>query len=86
VSASDDAVDRVLAAAPDAASRPVLVAVRDAHRYAWEVAAVQALRSALPDVVVVEMGLPGADADLVTHGASRASALAAAERLLGVPA
>jgi beta-N-acetylhexosaminidase len=83
LSASDDALATVLAAAPDAASRPVVVAVRDAHRYAWERAAVRTLRAALPAAVVVEMGLPGAPADLVTHGASRVSAQAAAERLMG---
>ncbi|BDZ63766.1 glycoside hydrolase family 3 protein [Agromyces mangrovi Wang et al. 2018] len=53
---------------------PVLVIGRDVHRHDFARAAVDALRAARPDVIVVEMGWPGADrayADLATFGASR---------------
>jgi beta-N-acetylhexosaminidase len=72
-------------AAAAAAGRPLLVVVRDAHRYPVARSVVRALLAARPDAVVVEMGLPvwrpAAQAYLVTFGATQASSLAAAEML-----
>jgi beta-N-acetylhexosaminidase len=69
------------------ADRPVVVVARDAPRVGWVGRAVAGLLAARPDAVVVEMGLPGAPPPaagwIATGGASRASALAAAELLLG---
>ncbi|MBO8203015.1 glycoside hydrolase family 3 protein [Streptomyces smyrnaeus] len=72
-----------------AAGRPLVVVVRDASRHVWMSRAVAALVAARPDTVVVEMGLPS-DAltgatQIVTHGASAASGVAAAELLTGGP-
>ncbi|MFI0859427.1 glycoside hydrolase family 3 protein [Streptomyces smyrnaeus] len=72
-----------------ASGRPLVVVVRDASRHAWMSRAVAALVAARPDTVVVEMGLPS-DAltgatQIVTHGASAASGVAAAELLTGGP-
>jgi beta-N-acetylhexosaminidase len=68
-----------------AAGRPLLVVVRDAHRYPVAQSVVLALLAARPDAVIVEMGLPvwrpPAQAYLVTFGATHASSLAAAEML-----
>jgi len=60
--------------------------VRDAHRDANTRSLVSTLLAARPDTVLVEMGLPlwrppDGTGHLVTYGASRASAQAAAERL-----
>jgi beta-N-acetylhexosaminidase len=71
-----------------AAGRSLVVAVRDAHRDRQTRALVGALLAARPDLVLVEMGLPfwhppEGTSYLVTYGASRASATAAAE-LLGL--
>ena len=65
-----------------------MVAVRDAHRDQQTRSLVSGLLAARPDLVLVEMGLPlwappAGIAYLVTYGASRASAHAAAE-LLGL--
>ena len=72
---------------PLPADRPVVVVARDATRVGWVGRAVTALLAARPDAVVVEMGLPGppppARGWVATAGASRASALAAAEVLTG---
>jgi beta-N-acetylhexosaminidase len=72
-------------AAAAAAGRPLLVVVRDAHRYPAARSVVRALLAARPDAVVVEMGLPvwrsAAQAYLVTFGATQASSRAAAEML-----
>jgi beta-N-acetylhexosaminidase len=64
------------------------VVVRDAHRDPGVRSLVSALLAARPDAVLVEMGLPvwrppEGTSYLVTYGASRASAQAAAE-LLGL--
>ncbi len=71
-----------------AAGRSLVVVVRDAHRDATAQSLVRALLAARPDAVLVEMGLPlwqppEGTSYLVTYGASRASAQAAAE-LLGL--
>jgi beta-N-acetylhexosaminidase len=72
---------------PLPAGRPLVVVARDATRVGWVGRAVAALLAARPDAVVVEMGLPGpvpaARGWVATGGASRASALAAAEALTG---
>jgi beta-N-acetylhexosaminidase len=72
-------------AAAAAAGRPLLVVVRDAHRYPVAQSVVLALLAARPDAVIVEMGLPvwrpPAQAYLATFGATHASSLAAAEML-----
>jgi beta-glucosidase-like glycosyl hydrolase len=68
-----------------AAGRPLVIVVRDAHRYAGHRALVTTLLSARPDAVLVEMGLPvwrpETAAYLATYGATRANARAAAEVL-----
>jgi beta-N-acetylhexosaminidase len=80
-------VEAVLGAA---AGRPLVLAFRDLHRHAREKAFADELTGRRPDAVLVEMGVPvsrpaGARAYLATHGASRVSAEAAAEVLLGGP-
>jgi beta-N-acetylhexosaminidase len=79
---SPDAVAEVLAAA---AGRPLIVVVRDGHRYAVAQDVVLQLLAARPDTVVVEMGLPvwrpQTEVYLATFGATRASSRAAAEIL-----
>jgi len=75
-------VDRALAAA---AGRPLIVVVRDAHRYPAARDVVTRLLAARPDAVVVEMGLPvwrpSRGAYVATYGAAGASGQAAAEVL-----
>jgi beta-N-acetylhexosaminidase len=77
--------DTALPRLPD--GRPVVVVARDAARVDWQRAALAQLLATRPDAVVVEMGLPGppppAAGYLATYSASRASAIAAAEALLG---
>lgn len=72
---------------PLPADRSLVVVARDATRVNWVGRAVGALLAARPDAIVVEMGLPGpapaARGWVATGGASRASALAAAELLTG---
>jgi beta-N-acetylhexosaminidase len=75
-------------AMPDPASLagPVLLVGRDLHRHPFAVAAIDALRSARDDVVVVEMGWPSRRpgyADIATFGASRLVGRALV-RLLGI--
>ena len=74
----------VLAAAH---GRPLLVVVRDAHRYPVAQDVVRLLLTARPDAVIVEMGLPvwhpPAEVYLATFGATSASSRAAAQ-LLGL--
>ena len=77
-------IGAVLAAA---AGRPLVLAVRDLHRHPWEMAVAEDLIGRRPDAVLVEMGVPArrpasARAYLVTHGAARISAEAAADVLL----
>lgn len=71
-----------------AAGRPLVLVVRDLHRHPGQAAAADAIVARRPDAIVVEMGLPGrrpagAHALLDTHGAARASAVAAADLLSG---
>jgi beta-N-acetylhexosaminidase len=78
---ADDAA-AVLAAA---AGRPLVIVVRDAHRYPAARELVTALLAGRPDAVVVEMGLPlwrpAAGGYIATYGAARTSSQAAAEVL-----
>ena len=67
---------------------PVVLVVRDARRFPWQVQVAQRVLAARPDTVVVEMGLPGtplapARGYVETRGAGRVNAMAAAELLLG---
>jgi beta-glucosidase-like glycosyl hydrolase len=67
-----------------AAGRPLVVVVRDAHRYPGHRDLVSVLLSARPDAVLVEMGLPvwrpeNSSAYIATYGATRANARVAAE-------
>lgn len=77
-------VQSVLAAAEGS---PLLVVVRDAHRYPVVQDVVRLLLTARPDAVIVEMGLPvwhpPAEVYLATFGATSASSRAAAQ-LLGL--
>jgi beta-N-acetylhexosaminidase len=75
-----------------ATGRPLVLVVRDLHRNRWMDRAVRALLARRPDAVVVETGLAygrideiaaGGTAVVATHGASRASGVAAAEVLTG---
>lgn len=74
-----------------AAGRPLVIAVRDAHRYPWVAATLHTVLAARPDATVVEMGLPRGSAPpcgayLATYGATAVSALAAATALTeGLP-
>jgi beta-N-acetylhexosaminidase len=90
--ASDAAAAALSAGA--AAGQPLLIVVRDAHRYPAAQSVVRSLLDARPDAVLVEMGLPiwrPSDSDaagpaaslayLATFGATHASSLAAAEIL-----
>ncbi|MGH3257440.1 MAG: glycoside hydrolase family 3 protein [Streptosporangiaceae bacterium] len=82
-----DAAAGILEAAAD---RSLVVVVRDAHRDPAVRSLLSTLLSARPDAVLVEMGLPlwqppPGTRYLVTYGASRSSARAAAEILGLVP-
>ncbi len=83
--AAGEAAPVTRAALARAAGRPLIVVVRDAHRYAAVQDVVSGLVAARPDTVVVEMGLPlwapPGGVHLATYGAARANALAAAEVL-----
>ena len=82
-------VERQLAARGariSATGSSVVLLVRDLHRHPEHRAQVEALLAHRPDAVVVEMGVPlcrpkGARGYIATYGASRASAIAAAEVL-----
>jgi beta-N-acetylhexosaminidase len=68
------------------AGRQLVIAVRDAHRHAWQRAATESLVAAAEQVIVVETGLPAwrpptTAAYVVTHGAGRANLEAAADAL-----
>jgi beta-N-acetylhexosaminidase len=73
-----------------AARRPLVVVVRDAHRYPAARDVVTRLLAARPDAVVVEMGLPvwrpPHAVHVATYGAALISGLAAAEALGLAPA
>ncbi|MEU6781084.1 glycoside hydrolase family 3 N-terminal domain-containing protein [Nonomuraea angiospora] len=78
------ALERLLG---EASGRPLVIVVRDVHRYAWQEQALRHLLSARPDAVVVEMGLPersdlGA-VHIATYGSARVCGQAAAEVLTG---
>ncbi|WP_413758921.1 glycoside hydrolase family 3 protein [Streptomyces sp. MMBL 11-3] len=72
----------VLAAA---GSRRVVAVVRDVHRHAWMAEALDALVTARPDTIVVEMGVPQAPPrgalHIATHGAARVCGQAATEAI-----
>ena len=76
------AIDHAVA---DAAGRPLVLAVRSAHRHPGMLAALDRLLDRRPDAIVVEMGLPGTSprpaARIVAFGAGRACATAVAEAL-----
>ncbi|MEV0561635.1 glycoside hydrolase family 3 protein [Dactylosporangium sp. NPDC050588] len=66
--------------------RPLLLVVRDPHRYPWITDALKASLAVRPDAVVVEMGVPAAprgDLHIATFGATAASGRAVAELLAG---
>ena len=79
---TEAAVAKVLA---EATGRPLVLAVRSAHRRAWQREALDLLLDARPDAIVAELGLPGTGplgaAYLAAHGASRVCARAVAEAL-----
>jgi beta-N-acetylhexosaminidase len=72
--------DRILTAA---GARTTVAVVRDVHRHPWMAAALNALLTARPDTIVVEMGLNEAPIvgalHIATYGAARVCAQAAAE-------
>ncbi|MDG6107534.1 glycoside hydrolase family 3 protein [Dactylosporangium aurantiacum] len=66
--------------------RPLVLVVRDPHRYAWITDALRASLAVRPDAIVVEMGVPAAprgDLHIATFGATAASGRAVAELLAG---
>jgi beta-N-acetylhexosaminidase len=68
------------------AGRPLVIVVRDAHRYHWVAATLRTAFTVRPDATVVEMGLPHGDippcgAYLATYGATAVSSLVAAMAL-----
>jgi beta-N-acetylhexosaminidase len=68
------------------AGRQLVVAVRDAHRYAWQRAVAEALLERAGDGVLVETGLPcwrpeAAGGYVATHGSGRVNLDAAAALL-----
>ena len=68
--------------------RQLVVIARDAHRHAWERAAVDALTARVPDAIVIEIGIPywrpsAAAGYVATHGAARVNVEAAASVLAG---
>ncbi|TYP83656.1 glycoside hydrolase family 3 protein [Blastococcus xanthinilyticus] len=76
------------AVAASAAGRPLVVAVRDAYRSAWQERWLRRLTELRPDAVTVALGMPDDLAlvpgpALATLGASRACTRAAAEALVG---
>ncbi len=79
---SQESAEAALAAA---AGRPLVIVVRDAHRYPGARELVTRLLAARQDAVVVEMGLPvwrpPAGGYIATYGAARTSSRAAAEVL-----
>ncbi|MEE1804481.1 glycoside hydrolase family 3 protein [Streptomyces sp. JV176] len=79
-----DLATRILTEAGD---RTPVAVVRDAHRHPWMSATLDALLTARPDTVVVEMGLneapPRGALHIATHGAARVCAEAAAEVIAG---
>jgi beta-N-acetylhexosaminidase len=72
----------------EAAGTPLVVAVRDAHRSAWQRDWLHALTAQRPDAVLVAVGMP-IDVELVSgpaiagHGAARVVTQAVADLLRG---
>ncbi|WP_433211320.1 glycoside hydrolase family 3 protein [Dactylosporangium sp. CS-047395] len=67
-------------------NRPLVLVVRDPHRYAWMTDALKAALSVRPDAIVVEMGVPAAplgDVHIATFGATAAAGRAVSELLAG---
>jgi beta-N-acetylhexosaminidase len=78
-----DPAARVLAGA---AGRPLVLVVRDVHRYPWLAGVLARVLDARPEAVVVEMGVPMTvlgGVHIATYGATRACGLAAAELIAG---
>ncbi|GAA2592221.1 glycoside hydrolase family 3 protein [Dactylosporangium fulvum] len=66
--------------------RPLVLVVRDPHRYPWMADGLRASLAVRPDAVVVEMGVPAdprGTVHIVTFGATAASGRAVAELLAG---
>jgi beta-N-acetylhexosaminidase len=65
--------------------RPLVIVARDGDRHRWQRDLIDGLTADRPDAIVVEMGWPdpGTVPHLCTYGASRVSAEAAAQLLLG---
>ncbi|MEV0588213.1 glycoside hydrolase family 3 N-terminal domain-containing protein [Nonomuraea sp. NPDC050310] len=83
--AAGPAIEALLAATD---GRPLVIVARDAHRYPWQLQALEHLLCARPEAVVVEMGLPervdlGA-VHIATYGSARVCGQAAAEVITGV--
>ncbi|MEV8209239.1 glycoside hydrolase family 3 protein, partial [Streptomyces sp. NPDC079189] len=76
--------DRILA---EAAGRPLVLAVRDAHRRPAVRDWLRVLLARRPDAITVELGVPhpgpGGAVRIETHGAARVCGQAAAEALAG---
>ncbi len=87
--AEDDQAAVIRDVLAQAAGRPLVVVVRDAHRHPAAQAAATALLTARPDAVLVEMGLPvwrpASGGYVATYGAARPNGQAAAE-VLGLAA
>jgi beta-N-acetylhexosaminidase len=85
VTGAADLLER--SAVDSADGRALVLVVRDAGRHGWMSRAVSRLLDHRPDAVVVEMGVPnggaGGAVQLITHGATRVSGIAAAELLTG---
>jgi beta-N-acetylhexosaminidase len=72
-----------------AAGRPLVLVVRDVHRYPWMCDAVADVLVDRPDAIVVEMGIPMSvlgGTHVATYGATAVAGRAAAEVLAGHPA
>ncbi|WP_426508330.1 glycoside hydrolase family 3 protein [Dactylosporangium sp. McL0621] len=68
--------------------RPLVLVVRDPHRYPWMTDSLKGALSVRPDAIVVEMGVPAAplgDVHIATFGATAAAGRAVAELLAGRP-
>jgi beta-N-acetylhexosaminidase len=66
--------------------RQLVVIARDAHRHVWERDAIEALTTRVPEMIVIEIGVPDwrpprAGAYLATYGAARVNVEAAADWL-----
>ncbi|MBL1095818.1 glycoside hydrolase family 3 protein [Streptomyces coffeae] len=70
-----------------AADRTIVAVVRDVHRHPWMAGTLDALLTARPDTVVVEMGVPqappGGGLHIATYGAARVCGRAAADIITG---